>query len=127
MTPRGLLGVWPAFPLLVLVAALLAGPASNESADDRGPRARPTRNAELPAPKPSPPQIYAVRRRGGVPPAWAGRARRAPGVTAVSRTALPGASRQDHRLVRAMERAGFTWGGRWPTAPDPMHFELQGN
>jgi hypothetical protein len=35
-------------------------------------------------------------------------------------------SRQDPRLVRAMERAGFTWGGRWPTAPDPMHFELQG-
>ena len=33
-------------------------------------------------------------------------------------------SRQDPRLVRAMERAGFTWGGRWPTAPDPMHFEL---
>jgi hypothetical protein len=26
-----------------------------------------------------------------------------------------------------MERAGFAWGGRWPTAPDPMHFELQGN
>jgi hypothetical protein len=23
-----------------------------------------------------------------------------------------------------MEGAGFTWGGRWPTAPDPMHFEL---
>ena len=37
-----------------------------------------------------------------------------------------GRSRQDPRLVRAMERAGFTWGGRWPTAPDPMHFELQG-
>jgi len=35
-------------------------------------------------------------------------------------------SRQDRRLVRAMEDAGFTWGGRWPTAPDPMHFELQG-
>lgn len=35
-----------------------------------------------------------------------------------------GSSRQDPRLVRAMERAGFTWGGRWPTAPDPMHFEL---
>jgi D-alanyl-D-alanine carboxypeptidase len=34
------------------------------------------------------------------------------------------ASHQDPRLVRAMERAGFTWGGRWPTAPDPMHFEL---
>ncbi len=37
-----------------------------------------------------------------------------------------GASRQDPRLGRAMERAGFTWGGRWPTAPDPMHFELHG-
>jgi D-alanyl-D-alanine carboxypeptidase len=36
-----------------------------------------------------------------------------------------GVSRHDPRLVRAMERAGFTWGGRWPTAPDPMHFELQ--
>lgn len=35
-----------------------------------------------------------------------------------------GSSRQDPRLVRAMEREGFTWGGRWPTAPDPMHFEL---
>jgi hypothetical protein len=35
-----------------------------------------------------------------------------------------GPSHQDPRLVRAMERAGFTWGGRWPTAPDPMHFEL---
>ena len=35
-----------------------------------------------------------------------------------------GQSRQDRRLVRAMEEAGFTWGGRWPTVPDPMHFEL---
>ena len=35
-----------------------------------------------------------------------------------------GGSRQDRRLVRAMEDAGFTWGGRWPTVPDPMHFEL---
>jgi hypothetical protein len=35
-----------------------------------------------------------------------------------------GDSRQDPRLVRAMEGAGFTWGGRWPTVPDPMHFEL---
>jgi D-alanyl-D-alanine carboxypeptidase len=35
-----------------------------------------------------------------------------------------GNSRQDRRLVRAMEGAGFTWGGRWPTVPDPMHFEL---
>jgi hypothetical protein len=33
-------------------------------------------------------------------------------------------SRQDRRLVRAMENAGFAWGGRWPTVPDPMHFEL---
>jgi D-alanyl-D-alanine carboxypeptidase-like protein len=37
------------------------------------------------------------------------------------------ASRQDRRLVRAMEAAGFTCGGRWPTAPDPMHFELHGD
>jgi D-alanyl-D-alanine carboxypeptidase len=35
-----------------------------------------------------------------------------------------GNSRQDRRLVRAMEGAGFIWGGRWPTVPDPMHFEL---
>jgi hypothetical protein len=41
-----------------------------------------------------------------------------------SRNPQFGASRQDPRLVRAMEDAGFTWGGRWPTAPDPMHFEL---
>jgi hypothetical protein len=37
-----------------------------------------------------------------------------------------GRSRQDPRLVRVMERHGFTWGGRWPTRPDPMHFELRG-
>jgi hypothetical protein len=35
--------------------------------------------------------------------------------------------RQDPRLVRAFEREGFTWGGRWPTAPDGMHFELHGD
>jgi hypothetical protein len=35
--------------------------------------------------------------------------------------------RQDRRLVRIFERAGFTWGGRWPTAPDGMHFELHGD
>lgn len=29
---------------------------------------------------------------------------------------------QDDRLVRIMEGAGFTWGGRWLT-PDGMHFE----
>lgn len=34
-------------------------------------------------------------------------------------------SRQDPRLVRTMERHGFTWGGDWPTRPDPMHFELR--
>jgi hypothetical protein len=32
-------------------------------------------------------------------------------------------ARQDSRLLRAFERQGFTWGGRWRT-PDPMHFEL---
>lgn len=37
------------------------------------------------------------------------------------------APRQDPRLVRAFEREGFTWGGRWPTAPDGMHFELHGD
>jgi hypothetical protein len=36
-----------------------------------------------------------------------------------------GRSRQDPRLVRTMERYGFTWGGEWPTRPDPMHFELR--
>jgi hypothetical protein len=35
--------------------------------------------------------------------------------------------RQDPRVVRAFEREGFTWGGRWPTAPDGMHFELHGD
>jgi hypothetical protein len=35
--------------------------------------------------------------------------------------------RQDRRLVRAFESVGFTWGGRWPTAPDGMHFEWHGN
>jgi hypothetical protein len=32
--------------------------------------------------------------------------------------------RMDRRVVAAFEREGFTWGGRWPTAPDGMHFEL---
>ena len=36
-------------------------------------------------------------------------------------------SHQDPRLVRVMEKHGFTWGGRWPTRPDPMHFELRGS
>jgi D-alanyl-D-alanine carboxypeptidase-like protein len=36
-----------------------------------------------------------------------------------------GRSRQDRRLVRTMVRHGFTWGGDWPTRPDPMHFELR--
>jgi hypothetical protein len=36
-----------------------------------------------------------------------------------------GRSRQDPQLVRTMERHGFTWGGDWPTRPDPMHFELR--
>jgi hypothetical protein len=35
--------------------------------------------------------------------------------------------RQDRRVVRAFERVGFTWGGRWPTAPDGMHFEWHGD
>ncbi len=33
---------------------------------------------------------------------------------------------QDPRLVRALERAGLWWGGRWPTVPDGMHFEYHG-
>ena len=37
-----------------------------------------------------------------------------------------GRSRQDPRLVRTMLRHGFSWGGDWPTRPDPMHFELRG-
>jgi hypothetical protein len=35
--------------------------------------------------------------------------------------------RQDPRVVQAFEREGFTWGGRWPTAPDGMHFEWHGD
>jgi hypothetical protein len=35
-------------------------------------------------------------------------------------------SRQDRRLVRVMQRHGFTWGGAWPTVKDAMHFEWQG-
>ena len=34
-------------------------------------------------------------------------------------------SSQDRRLVEAMERNGFAWGGHWPT-PDAMHFEYVG-
>ena len=37
-----------------------------------------------------------------------------------------GESNQDPRLVRAMERQGFSWGGDFPTVPDPMHFEFRG-
>ena len=43
-----------------------------------------------------------------------------------SRNPFRGRSRQDRRLVRVMEKHGFTWGGRWPTRPDPMHFEYRG-
>jgi hypothetical protein len=43
-----------------------------------------------------------------------------------SRNPFRGRSHQDPRLVRIMERHGFTWGGRWPTRPDPMHFEYRG-
>jgi hypothetical protein len=35
-------------------------------------------------------------------------------------------SRQDRRLVAALERHGFAWGGAWPTVKDAMHFEYQG-
>ena len=35
-------------------------------------------------------------------------------------------SAQDARLVRTMERHGFSWGGHFPTRPDPMHFEFRG-
>jgi hypothetical protein len=38
-----------------------------------------------------------------------------------------GRSHQDPRLVRAMRRHGFTWGGDWPTIHDPMHFEFRGS
>jgi D-alanyl-D-alanine carboxypeptidase-like protein len=44
-----------------------------------------------------------------------------------SRNPFRGRSHQDPRLVRIMERHGFTWGGRWPTRPDPMHFEFRGD
>jgi hypothetical protein len=43
-----------------------------------------------------------------------------------SRNPFRGRSHQDRRLVRVMERHGFTWGGRWPTRRDPMHFEYRG-
>jgi hypothetical protein len=43
-----------------------------------------------------------------------------------SRNPFRGTSHQDPRLVRVMETHGFTWGGRWPTRPDPMHFEYRG-
>jgi hypothetical protein len=43
-----------------------------------------------------------------------------------SRNPFRGTSHQDPRLVRVMEKHGFTWGGRWPTRKDPMHFELRG-
>jgi hypothetical protein len=43
-----------------------------------------------------------------------------------SRNPFRGTSHQDVRLVRVMEKHGFTWGGRWPTRRDPMHFELRG-
>jgi D-alanyl-D-alanine carboxypeptidase len=39
---------------------------------------------------------------------------------------LGGASNQDPRLVRTMERHGFSWGGDFPTVRDPMHFEFRG-
>ena len=42
-----------------------------------------------------------------------------------SRNPFRGRSHQDRRLVRIMEKHGFTWGGRWPTRPDPMHFEYR--
>jgi D-alanyl-D-alanine carboxypeptidase-like protein len=44
-----------------------------------------------------------------------------------SRNPFRGRSSQDPRLVRTMEKHGFTWGGRWPTRPDPMHFEYRGD
>jgi hypothetical protein len=37
-----------------------------------------------------------------------------------------GESNQDPRLLRAMERHGFSWGGDFPTVTDPMHFEFRG-
>jgi hypothetical protein len=42
-----------------------------------------------------------------------------------SRNPFQAKSHQDPRLVRMMEKHGFTWGGRWPTRHDPMHFELR--
>jgi hypothetical protein len=32
-------------------------------------------------------------------------------------------SKQDERLIAALARQGFTWGGEWQQ-PDPMHFEV---
>jgi hypothetical protein len=44
-----------------------------------------------------------------------------------SRNPQGSAPRQDRRLVAVMERHGFSWGGRWPTVPDGMHFEFHGD
>ena len=32
---------------------------------------------------------------------------------------------QDMRIVEAMKRQGFIWGGDWEKTPDPPHFELR--
>jgi hypothetical protein len=50
------------------------------------------------------------------------------GLTALPACTNPfgGRSRQDRRLVRTMQRHGFSWGGDWPTIRDPMHFEFRG-
>src|ERR687896_2747516 len=39
---------------------------------------------------------------------------------------LGGESSQDPRLVRAMERQGFSWGGDFPAVPDPLNLEFRG-
>jgi hypothetical protein len=44
-----------------------------------------------------------------------------------SRNPQGGKPHQDRRLVRVMERHGFSRGGRLPTVPDGMHFEFHGD
>jgi D-alanyl-D-alanine carboxypeptidase-like protein len=95
-----MLRLWPALGLL-LVVAVLAGIALGDQSVERGASERPARTTGRPAPAPIEPQLYAVRRRGGVPPAWTGRARRAPGVTAVTRTA-----RTQVLLTRSTRKGG---------------------
>ena len=39
---------------------------------------------------------------------------------------LPGMIHEGDVVVRAFERIGWSWGGRWTTIRDDMHFSLTG-